>query len=155
VERPAVARAVHDMSKDNLIVVIDDDPPVLDGMASLLRSWGCRVASGETAAAVIKGLGTRSPKPDLIISDYRLQDGQTGIAAIEQVRRQFESAIPAFLISGDTHTEPLGQARANGLHLLHKPVDPMTLRAMVSRMLRKRAGDKAADDGAIVVASRR
>jgi hypothetical protein len=52
--------------------------------------------------------------------------------------------IPAFLISGDTHSEPLHQARANGLHLLHKPVDPMTLRAMVNGMVRKRAAVDAA-----------
>ena len=136
-ERPAAARAVMDVSRGKLIVVIDDDQPILDGMGGLLRSWGCRVVSGDTAATAIKGLGTRAA-PDLVISDYQLQDGKTGIEAIEQVRREYGCVIPAFLISGDTHSEPLHQARANGLHLLHKPVDPMTLRAMVNQMVRKR-----------------
>jgi signal transduction histidine kinase/CheY-like chemotaxis protein len=137
-ERPIAARASVDASSGKLIVVIDDDAPVRDGMRGLLRSWGCRVVSGDTAAAAIKGLGPQGPAPDLVISDYQLSDGKTGIEAIEQVRREFGDAIPAFLISGDTHSEPLSQARANGLHLLHKPVDPMTLRAMVTRMVRKR-----------------
>jgi len=136
-ERPVAARAAIDVSKGKLVVVIDDDQPVLDGMSGLLRSWGCRVVSGDTAAAAIKGLGARAA-PDLVISDYRLPDGKTGIAAIEEIRREYGCVIPAFLISGDTHSEPLHQARANGLHLLHKPVDPMTLRAMVNRMVRKR-----------------
>jgi signal transduction histidine kinase len=134
-ERPVAARDPIDVSDGKLVVVIDDDPRVLDGMRGLLRSWGCRVISDDTATAVIKGLGACSP--DLIISDYRLSDGKTGIEAIAQVRHEFGCAIPAFLISGDTHSDALHQARANGLHLLHKPVDPMTLRAMVNRMLRR------------------
>jgi DNA-binding response OmpR family regulator len=90
---------------------------------------------GDTAAAVTNGVG--ADPPDLIISDYRLSDGRTGIEAIGQLRHKFGCAIPAFLISGDTHSDTLHHARANGLHLLHKPVDPMALRAVVNRMLRK------------------
>jgi signal transduction histidine kinase/ActR/RegA family two-component response regulator len=138
-ERPVAARAPIEVSNGKLVVVIDDDPPVLEGMRGLLRSWGCRVVSGDTATAAMKELDAQGPAPDLVISDFRLPDGKTGIEAIEQVRREFGDAIPAFLISGDTHSEPLHQARASGLHLLHKPVDPMRLRAMVNRMVRKRA----------------
>jgi CheY-like chemotaxis protein len=138
-ERPIAARSPIEVSNGKLVVVIDDDQRVLDGMRGLLRSWGCRVVSGDTATVAINGLDARGPAPDLIISDFRLSDGKTGIEAIERIRREFGNAIPAFLISGDTHSEPLHQARANGLHLLHKPVDPMTLRAMVNRMVRKRA----------------
>jgi len=136
-ERPVVARVPIDVSDGKLVAVIDDDPRVLDGMQGLLQSWGCRVMSGDSAVVVIKGLA--ACPPDLIISDYRLSDGKTGIEAIAQVRDEFGCAIPAFLISGDTHSDSLLQARANGLQLLHKPVDPMKLRAVVSRLLRKQA----------------
>jgi signal transduction histidine kinase len=145
VERPVTTRAPLGVSDGKLVLVIDDDPRVLDGMRGLLRSWGCRVVSGDSPAAVLDGLGARPP--DLIISDYRLLDGKTGIEAIEQLRHEFGGAIPAFLISGDTHSDVLHQARANNLHLLHKPVDPMTLRATVDGMLRKQ---RSASDGAIV-----
>src|SRR5262249_59606750 len=60
-ERPVIARPPMDVSDGKLVVVIDDDPRVLDGMRGLLRSWGCRVMSDETAAAVIKGLGGCPP----------------------------------------------------------------------------------------------
>ena len=69
--------------------------------------------------------------PDLIISDYRLSDGQNGIEAIEKLREAFNLSIPAFLISGDTAPERLREARASGYHLLHKPVRPRALRAML------------------------
>jgi CheY-like chemotaxis protein len=134
-EPVVTARAHTDLSHGKLVVVIDDDLRVLDGMSGLLRSWGCRVVPGDTAAAVTNGVG--ADPPDLIISDYRLSDGRTGIEAIGQLRHKFGCAIPAFLISGDTHSDTLHHARANGLHLLHKPVDPMALRAVVNRMLRK------------------
>ena len=75
--------------------------------------------------------------PDLIISDYRLPDGNTGIEAIERLRSAFGSPIPAFLISGDVSPERLREARAGGYHLQHKPVDPMLLRAMFNQLLRK------------------
>jgi len=73
---------------------------------------------------------------DLIISDFRLADGHSGIAAIEALRRAFQDAIPAFLISGDTAPERLREAQESGHHLLHKPVRPMKLRAMLSQLLR-------------------
>jgi len=54
-----------------------------------------------------------------------------GIEAIERIRDANASPIPAFLISGDAAPERLPRARARGYHLMHKPVDPTTLRAMV------------------------
>jgi len=73
--------------------------------------------------------------PDLIISDYRLANGQSGIATIARLRAALGANIPAFLLSGDTAPERLREARTSGHHLLHKPVRPMRLRAMVSQLL--------------------
>jgi CheY-like chemotaxis protein len=137
VERRGPAHAL-DVSSGKLVVVIDDDERALDGMGGLLRSWGCRVVTGDTDAVALNGLAEHDQPPDLIISDYRLPEGRTGIEAIDRVRSEFGVSIPAFLVSGDTHSEPLRRARASGYHLLHKPVDPMTLRAMVDRMLRQK-----------------
>ena len=39
--------------------------------------------------------------PDLIISDYHLEEGQTGIEPSAQLRERIGAPIPAFLISGD------------------------------------------------------
>jgi len=131
---PAVA-ATLDPLRGKLIVVIDDDPFVLDGTKGLLESWGCRAVtaqSGHEAAASLDG-----SRPDLIISDFRLKEGRTGIDAVVQLRKVFAAAIPAFLISGDISPERLNDAQAAGLLLLHKPVGPMGLRAMMSRLLKR------------------
>ena len=127
---PAIAA---DAPRGKLILVIDDDALVLDGMRGLLHDWGCNVVTAATEDAALASLENR--RPDLIISDSRLADGVAGIDVIARLRRSFGTAIPAFLISGDTGPERLKEARSSGHHLLHKPVHPMTLRAMLGQLL--------------------
>ena len=133
VEPPAT---VTDPARGRLIVVIDDDALVLDGMRGILQSWGCRVVTGASDTAALAQLAQEGGQPDLIISDYRLADGRTGIEAIERLRGALDAAIPAFLISGDTGPERLREASASGYHLVHKPVPPMALRTTLNRLLK-------------------
>jgi CheY-like chemotaxis protein len=126
---------VADVSSGKLVVVIDDDPLVLDGMCGVLRNWGYRVVAAPSPDAILAELGDHD-LPDLIISDYRLADGHSGIRAIDDLRASLAAPIPAFLISGDTAPERLREAQESGHHLLHKPVGPMKLRAMVSQLLK-------------------
>jgi signal transduction histidine kinase/CheY-like chemotaxis protein len=130
----ALAPAI-DVSSGKLVIVIDDDALVLDAMGGMLRNWGCRVAAAATPGAALAGLAG-GERPDLIISDYRLANGQSGIAAIAELRQVFGAPVPAFLISGDTAPERLREAQESGHHLLHKPVRPMKLRAMLSQLLK-------------------
>jgi CheY-like chemotaxis protein/anti-sigma regulatory factor (Ser/Thr protein kinase) len=136
-ERPSTARPVPAPGfNGELVFVIDDDPLVRDGMAGLFRSWGCRVAVGSSDLISVDGLARHPERPDLIVSDFRLPQGKTGIEIIESLRRAYNAQIPAFLISGDTNTEPQREARARGLQLLHKPITPMALRAMFNQILK-------------------
>jgi CheY-like chemotaxis protein len=135
-EQPAQAAVDQAMGKS--VVVIDDDALVLDGMRGVLKGWGCDVVTATSEDAALAALSKGERPPDIIISDYRLNDGKTGFDAIERIRRAFGAPIPAFLISGDTAPERLREARASGYYLLHKPVLPITLRAVVSQLLKDR-----------------
>jgi CheY-like chemotaxis protein len=138
-DAPAIVPKRHlGFSDKKLIVVIDNDRLVLEGMSGLIRSWGCDVVAGENASAVLDSLAEHSKRPDMIISDYHLQDGKNGIDAISRLRHALAAPIPAFLMSGDMDAEPLRAARANGYSLLHKPVEPMTLRATLTQIMTKR-----------------
>jgi signal transduction histidine kinase len=136
VELEAAPKAMADPANGKLIVVIDDDALVLDGMRGLLRTWGCGVVTAETDDDALASLAGDDRRPDLIISDYHLRNGDTGVEAIHRLRSAFGAAIPAFLITGDIAAERLHEARASGFHLLHKPVGPMALRAMLNQLLR-------------------
>lgn len=126
-----------DLLRDRLVVLLDDDPMVLDATGSLLSGWGCIVV---TARAVQEALLILDGKvPDLIISDYHLGQDHSGIDSIAHLRQVYQSEIPAFLISGDIALERLREAKASGHHLLHKPVNPMVLRAMMHTLLKNEA----------------
>jgi signal transduction histidine kinase/CheY-like chemotaxis protein len=117
-----------------VVLVIADAPIVQEGTGGLLGRWGYTVlTTGSDEAAFIR-LAERQQRPDLIISDYHLASGKTGIRAIEQINAAFGSSIPAILISGDTAPEPLREAKDRGYILLHKPVDPMRLRAVMHEL---------------------
>jgi CheY-like chemotaxis protein len=135
-DSPTRARVLLDRTNGKLIVVIDDDPLVLDSTCGLLRSWGCTVVAGDSGRSALAALLKHQRPPDLIISDFRLSGSETGIDAIAQLRTAFTDAIPALLVSGDTGPEPLHDARAGGFLLLPKPVDPMRLRAVLNRGLK-------------------
>jgi signal transduction histidine kinase/CheY-like chemotaxis protein len=142
-DAPDPTAVVADPVRGKLVLVIDDDALVIDGMRGVLQSWGCRVLAADSESAALSQVSADKP-PDLIISDYRLANGKTGIEAIELVRDALGAAPPAFLISGDTAPERLREASDSGYHLLHKPVPPMRLRAMLSQLLRaKRDGPPA------------
>jgi signal transduction histidine kinase len=127
---------VSDRTRGKLVGVMDDDELVLDGMRGILVSWGCRVVTASSDKAALAQLGEMGRLPDLIISDYRLADGHTGILAITRLREVLAAPIPAFLVSGDTGPERLREATVSGFQLLHKPLPPMALRALLNRLLR-------------------
>ena len=137
-EAPVSPATITDPVTGKLIVVIDDDALVLDGMRGILRSWGCSVVTAESETTALARLAESGRQPDLIISDYRLANGKSGIEAVASVRGAMGVAVPAFLISGDTAPERLRDASASGYQLLHKPVLPMTLRTMLNRLLKAR-----------------
>jgi signal transduction histidine kinase/CheY-like chemotaxis protein len=124
-----------------VILIIDDAPNVLEGTRGLLGKWGYSVVTAASDEAALIRLAERGQHPDLIISDYHLANGKTGIEAIERIDAAFGASIPAILISGDTAPERLRDARDKGYILLHKPVDPMRLRAVMHQLF-KEPGDR-------------
>ena len=131
-----VALHAADLARGKRVMVIDDDVLVLDGMRGILQSWGCRVQTAASGAAALASVADGGAQPDLIISDLRLADGETGIEVIERLREALGAPVPAFVISGDTAPERLREASAGGYHLLQKPVSPMTLRTTLNRLLK-------------------
>jgi signal transduction histidine kinase/ActR/RegA family two-component response regulator len=114
-----------------LIAVIDDEAPIREAMATLLNGWGYTVVSAGSGDEILRKLATCPVRPDLIISDYRLRANENGIEVIGNLQSEFNEAIPAMLITGDTARERLEEAKASGLVLLHKPVANSKLRAAI------------------------
>jgi signal transduction histidine kinase len=117
------------------ILVIDDDPMVLDAMHRLLSDWGCKVITARTRDEAASHLQQGAPQPDLIICDYDLQRAESGIDVLGHLLSAV--SVPGILMTGDTHADVLQRAQAAGYPILHKPVRPATLRSLLSQLLRR------------------
>jgi len=120
------------------VLVIDDDESVRDGMAELLRDWGCDCRAVEGIDDALDAvLGWR---PDAVVSDYRLRGQFNGAQAIAALRDRLGRDLPALLVTGDTVPERLREATASGVPLLHKPVWPTDLYSRLVGLVRRRGG---------------
>jgi two-component system, sensor histidine kinase len=128
--------AAFDLSH-SLVLVIDDEAAVQEGMAALLRKWKCDVLTAGSGAEMMTKLVAVQRLPDLIVSDYRLRGTENGIQVVEMLRSEFNVDIPALLVTGDTAPDRLRDAEASGLPILHKPLNPARLRTLITNLLRE------------------
>jgi len=123
---------------NSLILVVDDEPDVRESMMALLKKWRCEVVAAESCDEMLGKLISVKRMPDLIVSDYRLKGGENGIEVVARLREEFNAQVPALLITGDTGMEQLREAEESGLHVLHKPLNPSRLRALIANLRRER-----------------
>jgi CheY-like chemotaxis protein len=114
------------------ILVVDDEAAIREGTAALLTGWGHRVVTAGSCAEMLEHAAVFVSTPDLIISDYRLPNNEDGIFAIDRLRSEFNSDIPAILITGDTAPDRIREASASDCLLMHKPVAHSRLRAAIA-----------------------
>lgn len=117
------------------ILLIDDEPVVLAGLALVLRGWGYEVIAATSAEEAMTLLAARGAPPGLILADYRLREGRTGTQAIRAVEEHYHRPIPSLILTGETAPDRLREARDSGIDVLHKPVSPPVLLNALSRTM--------------------
>jgi signal transduction histidine kinase len=120
------------------VVVVDDERDVRDSMVALLAAWDCRVAACPSTQEALAAVPAGSPPPALIVADYRLAGGETGLDAVKAMREAWGVAVPAVIISGESSAAELARIRESGLPLLHKPVPPAKLRSLLLHLRAQR-----------------
>jgi two-component system, sensor histidine kinase len=119
-----------------VVAVVDDDLPVLEGMRTLLAGWGIRVLTAISGDELLSRLKSEGVRPEIALCDYRLRAGEDGIEVIHRLHHHLSEKIPAVLITGDTASERVRLAYASGFHVLHKPIAPGRLRALIGNLSR-------------------
>jgi len=118
-----------------VIIIIDDDASVLLALNVLLEAWGYRVLTAESEDEAVDKLSGAGARPHGIVADYRLREGRNGVQAIRRICTLVGAEVPSLIITGDTSSEDLREARARGLTILQKPVAPPHLQAVLARTI--------------------
>jgi PAS domain S-box-containing protein len=133
-------REQQDRPAGALILLIEDDDAVRAATEFYLKTMGHTAIGASGIAAAERALQDASRLPDLIITDYHLGNGETGIHAINRLRTQADRPLPALMLSGDTSPSILKQAQAESCRVLNKPVDVRNLVAEISSVLQEQRG---------------
>jgi two-component system, sensor histidine kinase len=132
---PLGDRFVAATHKPRFILVIDDEVAIQEAMCTLLTGWGHSAIAAGSCVEMLERAANFTTTPDLIISDYRLRNGENGLDAIERLRNEFNNDIPAILITGDTAPDRIREATASDCYLMHKPVSNNRLRAAIVNLV--------------------
>lgn len=135
-QSPAAAdkpvQTLADSGRTGLILCIDNEQQILDGMANLLTDWGFQVATAKDLEAARTALNQR--RPTLAIVDYHLDHGQNGLDLMMELRKDWDQPVPCILATADYTDEVKQKANQLNYFLLRKPVKPLALRALVNRL---------------------
>jgi two-component system, OmpR family, response regulator len=124
------------------ILVVDDEPSIVDAVATALRYEGFEVeeaANGRDAIAAVARF-----EPDLVVLDWMLPDIE-GIEVGRRLRdRGFKTAI-LFLTAKEAVENKVEALRAGGDDYVTKPFSLAELVARVQAILRRTTGDLPGD----------
>jgi Na+/proline symporter/signal transduction histidine kinase len=115
-----------------IVLCIDNERAILDGMETLLGGWNCRTLTAADLTEALAAINASGLEPDGLLVDYHL-DGGNGIGAIAELRRRLGRHVPAILITADRSRHVREEARTDGVHVLNKPVKPASLRALIAQ----------------------
>ncbi|WP_028116790.1 PAS domain-containing hybrid sensor histidine kinase/response regulator [Ferrimonas senticii] len=120
------------------VLCIDNEEAILAALKGLLERWQCQVVTATSLADARMQLGFAGVAPQMILADYHLDDGRTGLEAMRALRQSYGREIPGILITADTRKELLEQVEAEGFGFMAKMVKPAALKALMSAQLRQR-----------------
>lgn len=121
--------------KPHTLMVIEDDPLVLESTVVLLQSWGYEVlgtVSSEEALALIRN---RASMPDLIIFDYQLPGDMNGLQVFQAITQTVDKPIPGIIVSGNSSSQDIETFDQSGLAYMTKPIDVKALKTHLDTIL--------------------
>jgi signal transduction histidine kinase/ActR/RegA family two-component response regulator len=143
------AMAVQDRPDDPLrglrVLVVDNDDDILESTAGLLRTWGCEAFTAASLEQALQRLGAQPP--GLMIVDVHLDGGEDGVATAMQLRGHFGCEMPVIVVSGDVAQATRDRVAGLSLPLLEKPVAPLRLRTLATRLTKATAARDPATKG--------
>ncbi len=117
------------------VVAIDDDSLVLAGLAALFEVWECSAITAASVEAAWDALcRCPEPVPRLLLVDYRLAEGGSGLEAIAWLQDRLGWPVPGVVMTGESSDTLGDRCRQHGLRLIQKPVTASRLREVLAAL---------------------
>ena len=111
------------------ILVIENDEQISSAMEALLADWGAQVMVAKTCDEAL----ALNSIPDLMLVDYHLDHGETGINVVRQLREHWQRPVPGILNTANRHDGVRDEAREANLLYLPKPLKPAALKRLLKQ----------------------
>ncbi|MGE4246263.1 MAG: NahK/ErcS family hybrid sensor histidine kinase/response regulator [Parvibaculaceae bacterium] len=115
------------------VLVIDNEPAILDGMRTLMSGWGITVLTAAGGDEALARLRESADPVDVVLADYHLS-GENGLQVIGRLGREDGRSVPSVLITADRTQAVRKAAVEAGVLYLRKPVKPASLRALLAQL---------------------
>jgi len=115
--------------------VVDNDQQICDAMAILLKKWGCQVITALSEQALAEQVNIANAQVDILIVDYHLAHGRTGLALAAIINQQRAEVVPVLMITANYSQQLQTQMKDSDILLLNKPIKPMKLKAAMLHLL--------------------
>jgi len=116
------------------ILVIEDEPEVLELLAISLKGSGHAVKTAQNATSVNRILVSALTPPDIIIADYSVADHMNGLQLALKFREKFGHPIPIIILTGDISTNTIRRITEEDCFYLHKPIASRELELIIQRL---------------------
>ena len=131
------------MAQEKTILIVDDDPDILESTGVVLESAGYNVLKAANGQEAMHEIGQRVP--DLILLDIMMAEPTEGFHLSYQLREDpVYAGIPIIIVSGISEKTGMNFARERGTDyikaddFLDKPVNPQQLLTKITSVLEKR-----------------
>jgi CheY-like chemotaxis protein len=117
------------------VLCIDNDPAALRALATLLDTWGCDTLPAQGVEQLVAGRRLQAWRPDLVVVDYHLEGGATGLEVVRHLRAVEAIHAPVLVVSADASDAVRREAEALDCVFLRKPLKPLAVRSALARLL--------------------
>jgi CheY-like chemotaxis protein len=116
------------------VMVVDDEPMVLDLADSILSPAGYRVSLYRDPTEALEVLQQAGTPPDLLVTDYAM-DQMTGLELVEQ-SRQIHPRLKILMVSGTVTESVFQDSTVKPDRFLPKPYDLLRFLGTVAELSR-------------------
>ena len=114
--------------------VIDNDPNICLGMATLLEQWGMHVTTATSLIDLKEKVDVTADHCDVLIVDYHLDNNKNGLDESQVINAMRTKVLPVVMITANFSQELKEKTNSKGIRLLNKPLKPLRLKMVLQNL---------------------